>query len=95
MSKPHPHPFVIADSDAVRTLSVKVEDWGQYQQRRERLLKTFSRGCARLRKFPQRATVGFFTVYREPRVTVEEKNTYRPGWRRESSSTSVAPALET
>lgn len=41
MTKRHPHPFVIADSDAVRTLSAKVEDWGQHQQRRDKLLKAF------------------------------------------------------
>ncbi len=41
MTKRHPHPFVIADSDAVRTLSAKVEVWGQHQQRRERLLNAF------------------------------------------------------
>lgn len=41
MTKRHPHPFVIADSDAVRTLSTKVEAWGQHQQRREKLLEAF------------------------------------------------------
>jgi hypothetical protein len=41
MNKRHPHPFVIADPDAVQTLSEKVEAWGQHQQRRERLLKAF------------------------------------------------------
>ncbi|MGH9326730.1 MAG: hypothetical protein ACRD2B_08620 [Terriglobia bacterium] len=41
MPKCHPHPFVIADSDAVRTLSSKVEAWGQHQQRRDKLLKAF------------------------------------------------------
>ena len=47
MTKRHPHPFVIADSDAVRTLSTKVEAWGQHQQRRERLLKAFHQAaCA-------------------------------------------------
>lgn len=41
MTKRHPHPFVIADSDAVRTLSAKVEAWGRHQQRRDKLLKAF------------------------------------------------------
>ncbi|MGH9437052.1 MAG: hypothetical protein ACRD22_03955 [Terriglobia bacterium] len=41
MIKRHPHPFVIADCDAVRALSTKVEAWGQHQQRREKLLKAF------------------------------------------------------
>lgn len=41
MTKRHPHPFVIADSDAVRMLSTKVEAWAQHQQRREKLLKAF------------------------------------------------------
>lgn len=41
MTKRHSHPFVIADSDAVQTLSSKVEAWGQHQQRREKLLKAF------------------------------------------------------
>jgi len=41
MIKRHPHPYVIADADAVRILSAKVEGWGQHQQRRERLLKAF------------------------------------------------------
>lgn len=39
MIKPHSHRFVIADSDAVQTLSSKVESWGQHQQRREKLLR--------------------------------------------------------
>ncbi len=47
MTKRHPHPFVIADSDAVRTLSNKVEVWAQHQQRREKLLKAFQEAaCA-------------------------------------------------
>lgn len=39
MKKRHQHPFTIADADAVEVLTAKVEDWGQHQQRREKLLR--------------------------------------------------------
>lgn len=49
MTKRHPLAFVIADSDAVRTLSNKVEAWGQHQQRRE-AAQGIPRGGVRVRR---------------------------------------------
>lgn len=58
--KPHPHPFVIADSDAVRALSTKVEAWGQHQQRREKLLEAFKAAAYAYRTATNKDRQAFF-----------------------------------
>ena len=60
MTKRHLHPFVIADSDAVRTLSTKVEAWGQHQQRRDKLLKAFHEAVCAYRDASDKARQAFF-----------------------------------
>jgi phage terminase small subunit len=60
MIKRHPHPFVIADSDAVRALSAKVEAWGQHQQRREKLLQAFKEAAEAYGNAPNKDRQAFF-----------------------------------
>lgn len=60
MVKRHPHRFVIADSDAVRMLSAKVEAWGQHQQRRDKLLKAFHEAACTYRNANGRERQAFF-----------------------------------
>lgn len=60
MAKRHPHPFVIADSDAVQTLSAKVEAWGQHQHRREKLLKAFEEAACAYRETADKERQAFF-----------------------------------